>query len=473
MKRMIICAALLLPGLTQAQFVLTKVADTSTPIPNGSGNFSGFTSLYGPATSQGSAAFYATGAGGQKGYYIQTNGVLFRAVDTNTAAPGGGNFTSVSPFAYGLESDSLYFGGNTATEGAMFVYSNGVITKLVGTNTTVPGVTNKFSAELLLYPYDGRVAFHGQGGSSSQVGIYRYDNGVVSKLADTNDNFIGGGGKLSFTTSAAEVSHDASGVAAFFTFDSTLATRQGIFTATTNSLVRIASTDTLVPGRAITFSGSNPIFSRKPDLSAGKVVFSGRFSGGSGVYEVSTDGNVAFMIADTSTPIPGTNVNFSSFAEQAIEYGTVIFTAQGPGIYGAYRYQNGVLDKIIAKPDTLSGKTVATVVLGNQGLNGGRVALQITFSDGSSGIYTTIVGFANQTAPGGTLVPGTLLYSAVGGFSFQFNGEIGRAYRIQYNTNLATTNWTTLTNFTYAAPLTITDGAAAGSPSRVYRAISP
>jgi hypothetical protein len=476
MKILVVCVALLLPGLAPAQFVLTKVADTNTAIPNGSGNFTGFTPLYGPATSQGSVAFYGTGVGGQNGYYIQTNGVLFRAVDTNTPAPGGGNFPGVSQYAYGFEGDSLFFGSSAAGQSGVFVYSNGVITRLVGTNTILPGTAGKFSSAILMYPFDGRVAFQGLIGGA-QVGIYRYDAGVVTKVADTNDNYIGGAGKLSFTFSSAEISHDADGTVAFFTSDSAGGGKQGIFTVVSNTLVRIVSTDTTVPGRTNLFGGANPIFVRKPDLSGGKIVFSGRYNsggGGSGVYEANIDGSGAFTIADTSTQIPGSGTtSFSSFAEVAIEFGTVVFTAQGPGIYGAYRYQNGVLDKIIAKPDTLGGKTIQTVVLSNQGLSGGRVALQITFTDGSAGIYTTLVGYANQSPPGGTLVPGSLVYSAATGFRFQFIGEIARAYRIQYNTNVTSTNWLTLTNFTYFAPLMITDSSAVGTASRVYRAISP
>src|SRR5580765_5099257 len=95
--------ALLSPLSVRGQFTLTKVADTNAAIPNGSGNFTGFTTLYGPAMSQGSVAFYAIGSGGQKGYYVQTNGVLFRAADTNTTAPGGARFISFSPYAYGFE----------------------------------------------------------------------------------------------------------------------------------------------------------------------------------------------------------------------------------------------------------------------------------------------------------------------------------------------------------------------------------
>src|SRR6185503_14988965 len=131
------------------------------------------------------------------------------------------------------------------------------------------------------------------------------------------------------------------------------------------------------------------------------------------------------------------------------------------------------LEKIVAKPETLDAKTVDSVVLGTQGLSGGRVALQIQFSNGSVGIYSAIVGYANQTPSGGTLAPGSLLYSPVNGFSFTFSGQSGVAYRIQYNTNITSTNWTTLTNFTYSAPITISDPGAAGSARRVYRAITP
>jgi len=469
--RLVICALLSTPGLLRAQFVITKVADTATPIPNGSGNFTGFTVLYGPATSQGSVAFYATGAGGQRGYYVQTNSVLFRAVDTNTPAPGGGSFIGLSATAYGFEGDSLYFQGG-ATQSGIFVYSNGIITQLVGTNTIVPGTTSKFTGSILLYPYDGRVAFQGLVGSA-QVGIYLYDAGVVTKVADTNDNYIGGSGKLSFTSSSAEISHDAGGAVAFIASDSAGGGRQGIFTVVNNSLSRIASTDTLVPGRAIPFGGANPIFNRKPDISGGKIIFGGRFSGGSGIYQANLDGSGAVMLADTTTQMPGTAFNFGSFGDAAIELGTVVFIGQGPGILGAYRLQNGTIEKIIAKPDALDGKTVETVVLSNQGLSGGRVALQISFSNGSVGIYSAIVGYASQPNPGGTLVPGSVLYSSSSGFSFNFNGEVGRAYRIQYSTNPTAANWTTLTNFTYTAPLTVTDSGAVSSAGRVYRAISP
>jgi hypothetical protein len=470
-----VCVSLLSPRLAQAQFVITKVADTNTAIPNGVGNFATFSAAgYGPATGQGSVAFYATGANGQKGYYSQVGGVLGRIADTNTPVPGGGSFTAFGTISWGFEGDSLYFSGGNATQSGLYVSSNGIVTRLIDpTTTTVPPGTNKFNGFLFVYPFDARVAFLGTyGASTSQRGIYLYDHGTISKLADGNADFPGSAGLSFLTSNFAEMSHDADGEVAFFATDTNAAPpiAQGILTVANGALHTIASTSTQVPGKTNLFTS----FVRKADISGGKVVFVGSYSGGSGVYQANLDGSGLVKLVDTTTQIPGSGTtNFSSFQSAAIELDTIVFVGQGPGIWGAYRLQNGTLEKIVAKPETLDGKTVDSVVLGTQGLSGGRVAFQIQFSNGSVGIYSAIVDYANQTHSGGTLVPGSLLYSPVNGFSFTFNGQSGVPYRIQYNTNLTSTNWTTLTNFTYSAPITIVDSGAGSSARRVYRAVTP
>lgn len=463
------------PTLLRAQFVLTKVADTATPIPNGSGNFTAFNAGgYGPAMSQGSVVFYASGANGQRGYYSHIGGVLSRLADTNTTAPGGSKFTGFGTFSYGFESESLYFNGGSATESGFYVSSNGIITKLMDTNTVAPPGPNKLTSFLLAQPYDRRIAFLGSyGATTSQRGIYLYDQGVITRLVDGSANFPGSAGLAFNIANAGDISHDAGGAVAFFATDTNAAPpiANGILTFANGSLHLIASTATQAPGTANLFTG----FRRRADISGGKVVFTGTHSGGGGLYQANLDGSGLTKLVDTTTPVPGGTGNFLTFQDSAIELGTVVFTTQGAGITGgaAYRLQNGTLQKIIGKPDALDGKTVDTVVLSNQGLSGGRVALQIGFSNGSAGIYTAIVGYASQPNPGGTLVPGSVIYSSANGFSFTFIGEAGRAYRIQYSTNLAAGNWTTLTNFTYSSPLTIQDAGAVSSAGRVYRAVSP
>ena len=75
--------------------------------------------------------------------------------------------------------------------------------------------------------------------------------------------------------------------------------------------------------------------------------------------------------------------------------------------------------------------------------------------------------------PEGRLLPNTIVYSAVTGASFEFQGEVGRSYRIEYIENLGSQNWMPLTNFIYATPIRITDTQAGGRSQRCYRAVSP
>src|SRR5438132_45625 len=73
------------------------VSDTATPIPGGTGTFLNF--LGAPSLSAGNVAFVATGAGDQAGVYVSYPGApILPVADTSTAIPGGvGNFVSYPP----------------------------------------------------------------------------------------------------------------------------------------------------------------------------------------------------------------------------------------------------------------------------------------------------------------------------------------------------------------------------------------
>src|SRR5688572_2231798 len=109
---------MLIAGLcatARAQFNLIKVADTSTPIPNGTGNFTSFD--HAPIISGGgSVAFRGLGAG-QEGIYAGIFGSLQRAADRNTIMPG-----TASPFATfgspsGVGGNVVFNGSNAARTG--------------------------------------------------------------------------------------------------------------------------------------------------------------------------------------------------------------------------------------------------------------------------------------------------------------------------------------------------------------------
>ncbi len=53
-------------------------------------------------------------------------------------------------------------------------------------------------------------------------------------------------------------------------------------------------------------------------------------------------------------------------------------------------------------------------------------------------------------------------------------GSAGLTYRIEYNTNLGTTDWTRLVDLSlHSSPFTLIDSGATSSPARFYRAVAP
>ena len=88
-------------------FSFLKLVDTNTPIPGGSGNFTGFVV---PSLDDGTGAFVGDGLSGQIGIYTATpGGPITRVVDRSVSIPGGvGNFTNfANPIHYHLTRGSL------------------------------------------------------------------------------------------------------------------------------------------------------------------------------------------------------------------------------------------------------------------------------------------------------------------------------------------------------------------------------
>jgi len=150
----------------------TTVADTITPIPNGSGAFSGFSSN--PAVSGSVVAFAGTGSGGQFGVYTGPvgGGALTRVADTSTAVPGGSaHFTS---FGVVDVSGSVvaFTGFGPGSPSGIYVEdtAGGALAKLLAVGDTLDGKTVSN-----LYFNDGlegsNVAFTAQFTDGSQ-GIY-------------------------------------------------------------------------------------------------------------------------------------------------------------------------------------------------------------------------------------------------------------------------------------------------------------
>lgn len=198
---------------------LVAVADVNTPIPGGSGTFSGFSDV---SLNNGDITFYATGPSGQIGIYSFIGDVLDVVADLSTPLPGGtGTFSAFgNPWIY---HGMVVFWGAGSQEGEEGIYTTagGTLRVVADTTTPVPnggGNFTGFDGGFSIFPTGqtcfpsldyGKIVFCGT--SSGQEGIYLEDHGTLSTVADLNTPIPGGSGTFTLlggSTIAAQIEND-------------------------------------------------------------------------------------------------------------------------------------------------------------------------------------------------------------------------------------------------------------------------
>jgi hypothetical protein len=195
---------------------LQAVADTTTAIPGGSGNFTAFTGSWSypgnPNISGQTVCFFGAGSSGQQGIYSfpsgPVNGTPSKIADVNTAIPGGtGNFTMFTtsagfPPGLGLDGNNVVFwaGGASGQQGIYQFPTGPIGSKIADLNTAMPGGTGNFTdfvgnASSPVGPAisGGNVAFRGSG-AGGRIGVYASLAGTLAKVADTATAIPGGMG---------------------------------------------------------------------------------------------------------------------------------------------------------------------------------------------------------------------------------------------------------------------------------------
>ena len=237
---------------------LSKVADLSTAIPAGTGNFIGFT-VSGiptdPCINGDTVAFFGAGSSGQQGIYRATSvGAAAKVADLSTAIPGGsGNFTGFTingiPTDPCVSGDTVaFFGaGSSGQQGVYRATSLGTPTKVVDLNSAVPSSTGNFTAVngLSLDPTDAaNLAIVGTGGAVK--GVYAsIGGGALARIADTTMSIPG---STSTFADFQSVSIDPGDVA-FLGLGS--AGEKGIFVALGGTLVDVVDVEDTIGGKLI------------------------------------------------------------------------------------------------------------------------------------------------------------------------------------------------------------------------------
>lgn len=377
-------------SLAFAQSVtFTKVADTSTPIPGGTGTFGGPLPFRGVALDGGVVAFSAAGQNDQEGVYAWSGGTLRRVADGTTQMP-----TSGQPLEFfgGPSSDAgrIAFTGYTSVIGQEGIFQDtaGTLQLVIGPNTFIPGGSGTFNS------FAPSVALHGTDlvfiggvqndlGVHSQQGVYALLSGVLVRIADLNTNIPGGTTKFG---GFRQVGFDGSTVAFSVPIPATT-TDQGIYRYANGTLTRVVDTSTPVPGGTGNFFNIGNFC-----VDGGNVTFIGIGSNAEfGIYEADASGTLR-VIADRSTAAPG-GQTFSQFYTLSCSDGDVAFTAAtNVNPTGLYKEINGRFVKVLRTGDTLDGKTVENLSLSQESMDGNEIAFKVEFSNSTDGLYVAVVG---------------------------------------------------------------------------------
>jgi cysteine-rich repeat protein len=376
--------------VTQAQVItFRKVVDTNTPIPGGTGSFTQLDRE--PSIRGGDVAFRGAGEAGQIGVYTEVAGLLGVVADTSTAIPGGsGNFTDIgTTFGTGSVSfDGLsvaFRGLGSSGQDGIYTNEGGTLRVVADTTTAIPGGAGNFVGFYKDASIDaGSIALVGGDTTSLPFrGVYTEIGGVLSVVADTDTaNPFAAGNYAGFDI----VSLDGDDVAfrAFGTSWLGLVTHiGGVFNV-------VIDPNTPIPDGAGNFGSFGA-----PTMDAGNVVAIAGSPGALGAY---TDlGGMLRVVADANTPVPGGSGNFGDLSFfgplAAIDSGNIAFSGfdEGFTVTGVYAEMFASLISVVDTNDVLDGLSPIDLHVGPEALSGTELAFWAELSDGSEAVYVATI----------------------------------------------------------------------------------
>lgn len=338
----------------ETTFTYVKIADVSTPIPGGTGNFAIFGQ---PSVSGGVAVFRGEDSGGRTGIYSKlvddVSPVVVR-YDRTTVVPGTGGASTFLNFSNpSFDAGAVAFSAS-GTGGVIGVFTDvgGTLQVVANNATPIPGGSGTFTNFGWATVRGGEVVFRGQ--AAGQDGIYAWSAGVLRPVADRNTPVPGG---------------------------------PGLFTS-------------FGPGNSV------------PMIDDGVVVFKGTGSNGErGVYR--DDHGTLSVVADLDTPIPGGTGNFTDFDRNFffagnVRGGRIAFVGAGTDQLGIYLHDGAALSVIVDRNTLVPDSTATLFAFGTQGFgfDNGAVSFLGDASGAPQAIYTTLGGVLRITVPT-TVLPGT------------------------------------------------------------------
>jgi hypothetical protein len=387
-------------------FTFTKIADKDTPIPGGTGVFTGFGFGIGidnktPTIDGKTVAFVNTGTFSQAGIYAGEgpgDGSSLRMVVNKETPIPDANGTFKDFFAVSMAGEHLAFRGTGVEVGQVGIYrkSGDTLTAIADIQTEVPGRQGDPFGGFVdpSVDRDGTVVFKGGFIYRRGLGLYKSDGNTLETVADIDTPVPGNPGQ-NFNSKLADTDlvTIANGVVVFFGesyYYSDGTPWQGVYQQRTGSISKVVDFNTQPSGASNTFA---PLGMPATD-GQGNIVFWGDTSPGALVQEngiyLYRQGDL-FLIADLETTVPGSTVTFATVGEglltPSVDGDLIAFmgaATTNPADLGIYADVAGELTKVIAPGDTLDGKVVMTLHLGDEAVSDNSIAFLVRFEEDRS-----------------------------------------------------------------------------------------
>lgn len=384
------------PGAQQAGrplLTFDEVADSSTPVPGGTGTFT----LFGDARDFDgrNVVFYARDSGSGEGLYLHRKGRLRAVVDDGDLVPGTGTPYSIF-FDVALDGPNVVYTAGWAggsASGCAFSPNEGLFLTTLGGG---PPITLADSNAT------GYACFHGVDIDAGQV-VVTGGNAAVDVFHNHQEALLGLTGLLSLVPlvdTATPV--PGGGGATFAGFDQEVALRDGGYAfgeivpnsipplmgvyVDDGTLRVVADSSTPVPEGSGAFQ---PSF-RGMNYDGRKVAFYGVDAlNRAGIY-AGTGPDDLEVLVKRGDPVPGTPFTFLGFSNPlAYDDGVLAFTGfwSGGGL-GLFWSNRGEVKRLLVKGDPFDGRVVEQAFCAPGHLVGNRMLIKVVFAGFTeSGLY--------------------------------------------------------------------------------------
>lgn len=331
------------------------------------------------------------------GLYRWQDGVITKIVDLNDSVP-----TISAPVSWydGLSAEdggiSHFLARSTNAVGnqsAMFEAKDGKISAIFNQDSDIPGKSG-VRVKTLGYATraKGKTAFLAMESDTGQGGyrcVLVWDGTTLANWANSDDPFPAGDGI--WWGNSSQVGFDGTTLA-FWAVDKTgtiSGFRNGIVYSVNGApLKKIAFTGDPIPGGLGTFKG----FNSPPRVHEGKILFLAQAEGSSGNMLCEyAEGTLRIIAKSGDAPQGAGALASMSYNFDYLADGSILFSAYGPGQkQGIYNWKEGVLTEALTTLNTIAGRQLRFVSLYD--VDGTDCLISASFDGSRFGLYTTASG---------------------------------------------------------------------------------